>query len=64
MHDVWYLHAYPDSDNPLIKRGPKADSLIAKCVAKAKNQTNSTLLNKAAERSTSGGWRLVKTLQY
>jgi uncharacterized protein (DUF2252 family) len=56
--DVWYLHAYPNSDNPLIKRDSSASSLIAKCVAKAKNQTNSTLLTKTAERSTSGGWRL------
>jgi uncharacterized protein (DUF2252 family) len=56
--DVWYLHAYPDSRNPLIKRDPKSDAVISKCVAKAKTQTNATLLKKTAERSANGGWQL------
>jgi uncharacterized protein (DUF2252 family) len=56
--DVWYTHAYPDTKNPLLKRDPKAQAVIEKTVAKAKSQTNATLLKKTAERSTGGRWRL------
>ena len=56
--DVWYLHAYPDAKRPLIKRDPKADAVLAKCVAKARTQTNATLLTKTAERSANGGWHM------
>lgn len=56
--DTWYLHAYPDNRSPLLKRGAQAEAIIAKTVAKAKSQTNATLLNKIGERGTSGGWRL------
>ncbi len=56
--DLWYLHAYPDAKRPLIKRDPQSDAVIKKCVAKAKTQTNATLLSKIAERSANGGWRL------
>jgi uncharacterized protein (DUF2252 family) len=56
--DVWYSHAYPDARNPLLKRGPQAEAVIAKSVAKAKTQTNATLLAKTADRSASGGWRM------
>src|SRR5271154_1819897 len=55
--DVWYTHAYPDTKNPILKRDPKAQAVITKTVAKAKAQTNTTLLVKPAERSA-GGWRL------
>jgi len=55
--DVWYTHAYPDTKNPILKRDPKAQAVITKTVAKAKAQTNTTLLVKTAERSA-GGWRL------
>src|SRR5277367_2125573 len=58
--DVWYAHAYPDTKSPLLKRDPKAQAVIEKTVAKAKSQTNATLLRKTAERGTHGGWRLIE----
>src|SRR5271166_3934369 len=56
--DVWYLHAYPDRKNPLVKMDAKSSAVVAKCVAKARNTTNATLLTKISERGVSGGWRL------
>ena len=56
--DVWYLHAYPDRKNPLVQIDAKSSAVLAKCVAKAKQQTNATLLTKISERGVSGGWRL------
>ena len=56
--DVWYLHAYPDRKSPLVKIDAKSSAVLAKCVAKAKQQTNATLLTKISERGVSGGWRL------
>ena len=56
--DVWYQHAYPDTKRPLMKRDPQADAVIRKSVAKARTQTNATLLTKIAHRSSSGGWNL------
>jgi uncharacterized protein (DUF2252 family) len=56
--DIWCLHAYPDRENPVVKIDEKTSAVIAKCVAKAKQQTNRTLLTKVSERGVSGGWRL------
>jgi uncharacterized protein (DUF2252 family) len=56
--DVWYLHAYPDRKNPLVKLDPKSAAVLEKCVAKAKSQTNASLLAKSAERDPNGTWRL------
>jgi uncharacterized protein (DUF2252 family) len=56
--DIWYLHAYPDRKHPLFDIDDKSSAVIAKCVAKAKQQTNATLLTKISERGVSGGWRL------
>jgi uncharacterized protein (DUF2252 family) len=56
--DVWYLHAYPDRKHPLVQMDAKSSAVIAKCVAKARQQTNATLLTKISERGVSGGWRL------
>ncbi len=56
--DVWYLHAYPDRKSPLVNPDAKTSAVLAKCVAKAKQQTNATLLTKISERGVSGGWRL------
>ncbi len=56
--DVWYLHVYPETKHPILKRDPKSQAVITKTVAKAKAQTNATLLKKIAERSSGGGWRL------
>ena len=58
MLDVWYLHAYPDRKNPLVQIDAKSSAVLAKCVAKAKQQTNATLLTEISERGVSGGWRL------
>ncbi len=56
--DVWYLHVYPETKHPMLRRDPKSQAVIEKCVAKAKSQTNATLLKKIAERGSDGGWRL------
>ncbi len=56
--DVWYLHAYPGRESPLVEVDPKAKAVIAKAVAKAMQQTNATLLSKIAERIVDGAWRL------
>jgi uncharacterized protein (DUF2252 family) len=56
--DIWYLHAYPDRENPRVKMDAKSKAVITKCVAKARQQTNATLLTKISERGVSGRWRL------
>jgi uncharacterized protein (DUF2252 family) len=56
--DTWYLHAYPDRENPLVEMDPKSAAMFKKSVAKAKQQTNWTLLAKTANRSVDGAWRL------
>src|SRR5664279_5164770 len=43
--------------NPLLKRDPKAQAVITKTVAKARSQTNTTLLQKIAESKQGAGWR-------
>jgi hypothetical protein len=39
----------------LTKIDPKSSAVIAKCVAKARQQTNAILLTKISERGVSGG---------
>ena len=56
--DLWSLHVYPDTKNPLLKRDPKAHAVVMKCVAKARATTNATLFRKITERGPDGGWRL------
>ncbi len=56
--DIWYLHAYPDRENIATRMDPKSKAVIAKCLAKARQSTNATLLTKVSERGVSGGWRL------
>ena len=56
--DVWYLHAYPGRRNPLEKMDPKTEAILNKSVEKAMQQTNTRLLNKAAERGAKGSWSL------
>ncbi|MFZ1135784.1 MAG: DUF2252 domain-containing protein [Candidatus Korobacteraceae bacterium] len=58
--DIWYLHAYPDRENPLVKMDAKSKAVIGKCVAKARQTTNATLLTKISERGVAGGWRLAE----
>jgi uncharacterized protein (DUF2252 family) len=55
--DVWYLHAYPGRDNPLIKPDPKTKAVVRKTLAKAMRTENRTLLPKVAERGRNGSWR-------
>ena len=54
--DVWYLHAYPGRDNPIVKVDPKSKAVFAKTVAKALNTDNRTLLPKVADHQGSGKW--------
>jgi uncharacterized protein (DUF2252 family) len=56
--ETWYLHAYPDRENPVVQIDPKSAAVFKKAMAKAAQQTNSTLLTKTAERSVDGAWRL------
>ena len=49
--DVWYLHAYPGRDNPLVRLDPKSKAVFAKTVAKALRTDNRTLLPKVADHS-------------
>jgi uncharacterized protein (DUF2252 family) len=54
--DVWYLHAYPGRDNPLLKVDPKSKAVFRKTVAKALNTDNRTLMPKVADQKGSGKW--------
>jgi uncharacterized protein (DUF2252 family) len=56
--DVWYLHAYPGRENPLVKADPKFRAVIKKALALANRQTNDTLLSNSAERGVNGSWHL------
>jgi len=56
--ETWYLHAYPERANPLAKVDPKSAAVFQKAVAKARQQTNTTLLVKTADRKVDGAWRL------
>lgn len=55
--DVWYLHAYPGRENPLVKPDPKSRAMVAKTLAKALRTDNRTLLPKVAERGRHGSWK-------
>jgi uncharacterized protein (DUF2252 family) len=54
--DVWYLHAYPGRNNPLVKVDPKSRAVFAKTLAKAQRTDNRTLLLKVADRGSDGSW--------
>ncbi len=54
--DVFYLHAYPGRDNPLVKVDPKSKAVFAKTMAKALRTDNRTLMPKVADRDGSGKW--------
>jgi uncharacterized protein (DUF2252 family) len=55
--DVWYLHAYPGRENPMLKVDPKSRAIFAKTVAKALRTDNRTLLPKVADQRGNGVWR-------
>ena len=54
--DVWYLHAYPGRDNPIVKVDPKSKAVFAKTLAKALRTDNRTLLPKVADQHGNGKW--------
>jgi uncharacterized protein (DUF2252 family) len=54
--DVWYLHAYPGGDNPIVKIDPKSKAVLAKTLAKAQHTDNRTLLPKVIDTSVNGKW--------
>jgi uncharacterized protein (DUF2252 family) len=54
--DVWYLHAYPGRDNPILKVDPKAKAVVAKTMAKALRTDNRTLMPKVADKDAKGKW--------
>ena len=64
--DLWYLHtvagridiAAIERVSPRVaKMWPKAEAVMAKAVAKARNTNNAMLLRKTADRGVDGGWR-------
>jgi uncharacterized protein (DUF2252 family) len=55
--DIWYLHAHPGRENPLVQVDAKTKAVFRKAVDKASTQTNLTLLNKVAEKLPNGGWQ-------
>jgi uncharacterized protein (DUF2252 family) len=54
--DVWYLHAYPGRENPMLKVDPKSKAIFAKTLAKALRTDNRTLLPKVADNLGNGKW--------
>ncbi len=56
--DLWYRHTVVDrSSLKTIRMDPKSAAIVEKAVAKARQQTNATLLTKVAARVSSGAWR-------
>jgi uncharacterized protein (DUF2252 family) len=54
--DVWYLHAYPGKDNPIVKADPKSKAVFRKTLAKAMHTDNRALMPKVADRKSNGSW--------
>lgn len=54
--DIWYLHAYPGKDNPLVKADPKFKAVIRKTLDKALQTDNRALIPKMADRQSNGSW--------
>jgi uncharacterized protein (DUF2252 family) len=54
--DIWYLHAYPGRDNPLVKADPKSKAVFRKTLSKAMQTDNRALLPKVADREAEGLW--------
>lgn len=54
--DIWYLHAYPGRDNPLVKADPKSKAVFRKTLSKAMQTDNRALLPKVADREAEGVW--------
>jgi uncharacterized protein (DUF2252 family) len=58
--DVWYLHAFPGQDNPLIQSSAKARAVFDRSFSRARQETNIRLLQKHAQKSADGTWRLYE----
>ena len=54
--DIWYLHAYPGRENPIVKMDSKSKAVFRKTVAKAMLTDNRGLLPKVADRHKDGSW--------
>jgi len=54
--DIWYLHAYPGRENPIVKADPKSKAVFRKTLAKAMHTDNRTLMPKVADRKSNGSW--------
>jgi uncharacterized protein (DUF2252 family) len=54
--DIWYLHAYPGRDNPLVKPDPKSRAVFRKTLSKAMHTDNRALLLKVTDHDTNGTW--------
>ncbi len=49
--DIWYLHAYPGRNNPLVKPDPKSKAVLSKTLSKAMHTDNRALLQKITDHS-------------
>jgi uncharacterized protein (DUF2252 family) len=54
--DIWYLHAYPGRDNPLVKMDAKSKAIFSKVLDKAQQADNRRLLPKVADHERNGSW--------
>src|SRR5580692_7387580 len=54
--DIWYLHAYPGKENPIVKADPKSKAVFRKTLAKAMHTDNRALMPKVADRKGNGKW--------
>ncbi|SDF22144.1 DUF2252 domain-containing protein [Terriglobus roseus] len=54
--DIWYLHAYPGQNNPIVKADAKSKAVIRKTLSKALHTDNKTLLPKVADQDKDGLW--------
>lgn len=55
--DIWYLHAYPGRENPLVKVDAKSKAVFRKTLDKALRSDNHALLPKMADRISEGKWK-------
>lgn len=55
--DVWYLHAYPGRQNPIVKANAKIRAVLQKTLVKALHTDNRSLLPKVADRKKNGEWQ-------
>jgi uncharacterized protein (DUF2252 family) len=54
--DIWYLHAYPGRENPIVEADPKSKAVFRKTLAKAMHTDNRALIPKVADRKGNGSW--------